>query len=255
MVNLLDSCSLDINFDTANNNIIYGDKIYPESRNKISLKNLIPALLNKSLHYPELVYEEHVQVFHEDHRNVANTGISYDVLCLPAGLLGVEFIKSHVFYAPAEEPNGTVSTVVEVIFGVLTIIMQKNLAKDEFEFHTSVQEGLIVKLHKGEKIAIPKGYFYTFINTEETPVLFVRIYRKKGILDYSILKKERGLAYYCIRKNARQEIVHNPIYRNIPQIKELTANAFLDLVDISPQRSLYTEMMSKTNDLLKELWW
>lgn len=254
MVNLQDTCCLDIYFDTKNQSIHYGEGVYPSLTNRISLSNLIPTLLNKALMYPEVVYEEHRQVFHEQDRNLANDGISFDLITLPAGLLGIEFIKTHIYYSPKDEGGSKFSTVVEVHYGVLTVLMQKNAPKGELDFETSVEEGLVVKLKKGEKLAIPVGYYYTFINTQDNPVVFVRIFKKSGSFDYTYLKRENGLAYYCIRKNARQEIVHNPLYRDIPRIKKLPANSFLEEIGISVEQGLYAQLRTNKNQFLEQLW-
>lgn len=251
MVSLQDSCCLDISYDPNNNSLIFGEDVEPASSKRVMLRNLIPALLNKSLHYPEVVYEEHIQVFNSSDFEARNSGISFDVINIPAGLLGVEFIKSHIYYSPPDA-NGKekYSCVVEVHLGVLTVILQKNKPRDEFEIHTIVEEGVIIKLRRGEKLAIPRGYFYNFINTEEQPVVFVRIHKGTDVVDYTMLKRERGLAYYCIRKNARQEIVLNPVYRMVPKIKQRKSVQFSGEISIDPAASLYTQLVHETEKFL-----
>lgn len=254
MVSLQDTCCLDISFDPENNHLIFSEDVTPAKSQKVMLSSLIPALLNKSLHYPELVYEEHIQVFNTHDRFIPEKGIYFDILCIPAGLLGVEYIRSHIYYAPVIASEDKCSTIVEVHHGVLTVIMQKNMHKDEFDIHTSVEEGLIVNLRKGEKLAVPQGYFYTFINTQEQPVVFVRIHKGSGAINYDLLRRERGLAYYCIRKNARREIVQNPIYRGVPRIKTIKPNAFLNDFGIESGISLYTQLRANTNSFVDALW-
>lgn len=254
MVNLADTCCLDIEFDTKDNSIHYGEGVYPSLTNKITLKNLLPSLLNKSLLYPEIVYEEHKQVYHEQDRNILGTGVSFDMICLPTGLLGIEFIKTHIYYTPKDDAKGRYSTAVEVHYGILTVIMQKNKPKDDLEFDTTVEEGMVLKIRRGEKVAIPAGYYYTFINTEDEPVLFVRIFKDSGSLSYSFLKRENGLGYYCIRKNARQEIVHNPLYREIPPIREEKAGKHVKEMGIDLEESLYVQLRRDINLFKRELW-
>lgn len=258
MVSLLDTCSLNISFDVENNKIIYGEGVKATATNRVSLRQLIPTLLNKSLNYPEEVYEEHNRVHSECDAALEKSEISYDVLCLPAGLLGVEYIKTHIYYTPDKNSLECAvtkfSTIVEVQYGILTVIMQKNQPKDEFDWETKVSEGLLVKVHKGEKFVVPQGYFYTFINTEEMPVLFVRIYKKNSLLDYALLRRERGLAYYCIRKNARQEIVLNPLYRNSPQIREISADSFWKNFEMDWKIALY-ELFKQKMLMLEEVLW
>jgi len=259
MVSLLDTCSLDISFDVENNKIVYGDNVQPSATSKVSLRQLIPTLLNKSLSYPQEVYEEHNRVrSNNDQETFSKTEISFDVICLPAGLLGVEYIKTHIYFTPDRSPDSQAltkfSTIIEVQYGILTVIMQKNHPKNEFDFETQVGEGLLVKVRKGQKFVIPQGYFYTFVNTEDMPVLFVRIYKKNAILDYSLLRRERGLAYYCIRKNARQEIVLNPLYRNSPHIREIAPEVFWKDFEMDWKIALY-ELLKQRMLLLEEVLW
>lgn len=255
MLDLSDTSSLDVSFDAANNRIVYGEKIRHSEPQRIQLDKLVPTLLNKSLSYPEDVYEEHLKIFHEEDQSLVTAEVSYDFVCLPAGLLGIEFVKTHIYFSPeSENLTATLSSGVEVHYGILTIIMQKNAPKGEFDFETQVDEGLIVKVRRGEKFFIPKGYLYTFINTEETPVLFVRIYRNCGILDYRMLKRERGLAYYCIRKNARQEIVLNPLYRNTPRIKETDVDNFDFKIQLDIKKPIYQMLKEDVQTIHNALW-
>lgn len=240
MVNLQDTCCLDISFDPDSNSLLFNDQVTPTESRKIMLKNLTPALLNKNLTYPRQVYEEYIQVSHIEDVEIMQKGFYYDLICLPSGLLGVEFIKSHVYYSPLSDDR--ISTLVEVHLGTLTVIMQKNKPRGEYDFHTEVDEGLLVTLRRGEKLAIPQGYFYTFINTEESPAVFVRMHRGHDIIDYSLIQKERGLAYYAIRKNARLEVVLNPVYRGIPKIKKIKPENTLTPFSIDSTRSLYTQL-------------
>lgn len=221
MVDLSSISSLPMQFDFNHADFIFHECIRCRNRYKVPLENLLPALLNKSLRYPETVYEENEDLFTNTDEDIfKNNLLHYDVIVLPAGLLGIEYIKTHIYYSPKSE--GKYSCVIECLMGILTVLIQKNKPKDEYDFDTSVEEGIMIKLRRGEKVAIPTGYYYTFINTKNSPVIFSRIYKNKGVVDYSILGNEQGLAYFAIRKNARTEIVFNPRYRGIPKIKKYT---------------------------------
>jgi len=215
------------------------------------LQNLLPALLNKSLRYPEDVYEENEDLFTtQDEELFKKSLLHYDIIVLPAGLLGIEYIKTHIYYSPKSE--GKYSSVVECLMGILTVLIQKNKPKDEYDFDTAVEEGIMIKLRRGEKIAIPTGYYYTFINTKNSPVIFSRTYKNKGVVDYSILGNEQGLAYFAIRKNARTEIVFNPRYREIPKIKKFTPLHEQFIVRYNSQ-PLYEEIKKEMNYFVDSL--
>ena len=219
MIDLQSLCSLPITFNNQKEKLVFGDDLILESTEKIPLKSLIPSLLNKSLIYPVDVYEEYKNIRHVEHRESLKYEVHYDLMMIPEGLLGVEYIKSHIYFSADKCAENITACVVEVIHGTLTILLQKNLTCEVPSFYTEVDEGVLIEVKKGEKAIIPTGYYYTFINTTEQPIIFSIVYRNKSVVDYSKFRREQGLAYFCIRKNGRSEIVKNPRYRNIPEGK------------------------------------
>jgi oxalate decarboxylase/phosphoglucose isomerase-like protein (cupin superfamily) len=238
MIDLQTTSGLPLYFDEVNEKFRYGEGIVFQSLNKIPLSSMLPGLLNKSLKYPETVYLEHRDIRHEEDESVfSDAGFHFDVLMLPSGLMGVEFIRSHIFHSPKTENCGSVAEIVESLSGVLTVLLQRNEPKDEWSFETNVSEGLVVRLKAGEKFVVPKGYYYTFINTRVKPVVFSRFYADDCTCDYSQFKREQGLAYFAIRKNAKQEIVLNPRYRGIPEIKKVDPKSMQYSVDVQSHLS------------------
>ena len=253
MLDLLDFSSLDIHFDLESNALLYGENIRCNSCQKITLKHLSPILLNKSLIYPEQVYEEYKGICYQQDENMLNGCVSYDLINLPSGLLGIEYIKTHVYFSPIDYGDDKVSCIIEVLFGNLYILMQKNAPKAELDFHTTVEAGYLVKLKQGDRFVIPEGFLYTFVNTSENSALFSKVYKKCSIIDYTSLRKERGLAYYCIRKNGRQEIVLNPFYKNTPCIVELTVDTPIFHSDIKVVKPLYESLKGEMDYFLAKL--
>ena len=245
------SSGLPVRFDELAEKFVFGEGIIYSHVNRIPLASMLPGLLNKTLRYPETVYLETKNVRKvNDDDYFKQTGFNYDIVMLPAGLMGVEFIRSHIFYLKPDPGNLRVSEIVEAICGNLSILLQKNKPKDDFDFETKVSEGLVVRLAKGEKFIIPQGYYYTFINTKLRPVVFSRFYLKGTLCDYSEFRREQGLAYFAIRKNAKQEIVLNPRYRDIPQIKKVSSSAAN--ISMSPQlgaEPLYVQIVNQSNHL------
>lgn len=254
MLNLQDQCALPIMFDEKDERFIFGEDLLCDSSEKIPLRSLIPSLLNKSLVYPSDVYEEHrnIRYIHDDEK--LREKIIYDMLYLPEGLLGVEYIKSHVYYSPNGESRGLVSTIIEVVAGTVTILLQKNLHKGELDFETKTEDMIVIMAETGEKIVLPKGYFYTFINTGEKPAIIARVYRNQGLIDYTVLRKEQGLAYFCIRKNARCEFVKNPRYREINEIRYVKAEHTLKSTNLIQEKALYNQVMSEVEEFVDLLW-
>jgi oxalate decarboxylase/phosphoglucose isomerase-like protein (cupin superfamily) len=195
---------------------------------QVPLSSIIPTLLNKFLKYPETVYSHHKRIAHIDDLEGVN-GISYDILVMPYGLLGIEYIRTHVYYS--DYVAGKYDTIVEVLSGNLSVVMQKNENEedvDPYSFETEVDRIHVVDLRKGDRLAIPTGYFYTFVNTSQNPVIFSKVTgAEKQPVDYSVLEKERGLAYYIISKNARTEVVPNPKYKINNELEHVMLNDLL----------------------------
>ncbi len=228
MTNLQALCDLPIELEDSENDfrIHFDDCVRCLHKRTVSLQSLSPALLNRSIKYPETVYEEYTVCLNGD-QSVFENNLKYDLLIIPPGLLGIEFIKSHIFYTPESHIRNRLrfSSVVEAINATTTILMQKIIPNFEEEDQPTIEEGILIELKAGEKFAIPEGYYYTFINASEEPIILSRLYKNYNIADYTQDERTYTMAYFCIRKNARQELVYNPKFRKIPSIKKINPRA------------------------------
>lgn len=212
MVDLSYISGLPIQLDEDTNTIYYNDTVDFVSEEDIGLQEIIPVLLNKFLKYPEKVYTQHSKVTRSDF-DYTNKNISVDLVMLPFGLLGIEYIKTHIYFS--EFVENKYACFIEVVRGEVTVLIQKNKDNpDPYAFNTFVEKIDIINLSEGDRLAIPTGLYYTFINTGNAQTVFTVAHsgHHKNI-DYSKIQKEKGLAFYIISKNARLEIVANPKYR------------------------------------------
>ncbi len=249
MIDLRDTSALSLKLKSSV--LLSSTDIFITAFRRIRLQHILPALLNKSLFYPEKVYSEYFDIFHKKDLKIFNENeLHYEILLIPAGLLGIEFIKTHIYFSKATQNK--VACVVQCLHGKATILLQKNKPKEQFDLFTSVKEGYLITLRRGEKITIPTGYFYTFINTTNSSVVIARIFKKHGIINYNLLNKEGGLAYFAIRKNARTEIVFNPRYKNIPKIKKIRPKENLIKFDLTKE-PIYKSVLTNTDYILSIL--
>lgn len=219
MIDLSDVSGLPIKLDEQTGVLYFDECIQCETHRHVELSEIIPVLLNKYLKYPEVVYRHHKNVF-DKNKSQKDSGLRYDILSIPYGLLGIEYIRTHVYFS--EYSEGKFDAVIEVLSGSVTVVMQKNAENDDpYAFEKYVEEINLVRLEKGEKFAIPTGVYYTFVNTEMFPAVIGKIAgSNQKEIDYSIFSRERGLAYYIISKNARLEVVANPKYKVLNKPKE-----------------------------------
>lgn len=226
MIDLSEVCGLPVQFDNENISFVLADDLNCDGEDQVKLSEIVPILLNKYLKYPEVVYKHRKNIFFKD--NQPNR-ISYDMICIPFGLLGIEYIKTHVYYSP--EVVGKYDCVIEVLQGEMIVVMQKNQPKeDEWQYDTYVEDLAIVTLKKGHKLAIPTGYFYTFVNTGNSFLIISRVRSKQSAtpIDYSMLRREKGLACYIISKNAKIETVANPKYKVTTKLKAMSITSFIE---------------------------
>ncbi len=212
MVDLTEYAGFQLKLDDLKNRFIFDDSVTYQDECYVGLDEILPVLLNKFVRYPEKVYKLHKNVVP---RTVnSNDELSYDIYQIPVGLLGIEFVKTHVYHSAFQENK--YSSIIECLSGELTVIMQKNVKKEEthYEFDTYVEDIVVVTLKRGEKVAIPAGYFYTFVNAGNSVVVMAKLSSKSEIqVDYNNLRREKGLAYFIISKNAKAETVANPKYK------------------------------------------
>jgi oxalate decarboxylase/phosphoglucose isomerase-like protein (cupin superfamily) len=226
MIDLQEVSGLPIQFDPENSTFILAESLNCDGEDRIKLSEIVPILLNKYLKYPEVVYTHRKNICES---GVDQDGVSYDLMYIPSGLLGIEYMKTHVYYS--QEVSGKYDCVVEVLQGELTAVLQKNESKsDDWQFNTGVQDLSIIVLKKGHKLAVPTGYFYTFVNTGTTPLLISKLTatQRKSLIDYEMLKREKGLACYIISKNAKIETVANPKYKVSSKLKPTGISNYIE---------------------------
>jgi len=223
MTDFKEICGFQFNLDEETGSILINEVEY-EEQVKVSLSEISPCLLNKFLKYPENVYTQHKRVGYSSYCEMVDD-LSYDLYYLPQGLLGIEFIKTEIFYSNPI-PN-KFACLIEVMSGELTVLIQKNKSESEYSFKTFVEEIDLIVIKAGERLSIPTGVYYTFVNTSSSHVVFSVVYLNDAEKIRSAkLEKEKGLALYIISKNARLEIVSNPKYKIECEPKQVSVDAF-----------------------------
>jgi oxalate decarboxylase/phosphoglucose isomerase-like protein (cupin superfamily) len=253
MVTFAEIAGLPISFDSVAERLVYDQKeVTCDSAAKVGIREIVPALLNKALLYPESVYEEHHHMVRKEDEETWPRAYTYNIVHIPAGLLGIEYNKTHIFFASRR--GAVAACLVQVLSGELTVILQQNECKQDVFAETCVKDARIIVVVSGQKMIVPVGYFYTFINACEYPVTFAVIMRGRHIVDYKELHRENGLAYYLIAKNAKQEIVANPRYRKTVEVRQVGVDELNSEFGFQPgeRTSLYAEGL-KYKDVFSRL--
>lgn len=246
-------CGLPLTYNEENGQLYLDNDVYCEGVKEVKLSELVPTLLNKSLRYPESVYQYHQRVMRrlDFETKKWEDNLRYDIFVLPSGLLGIEYIKTHVYYT--DMVANRYACIVEVQYGELTIVMQKNMPKGDLDFDTHVEAASVITAKAGEKLAVPTGYLFTFVNVGLTSVVFTVLRIKEQIYDYRKLNREQGMAYFLIAKNAKAEVVTNPRYRTAPTVYNLGSNEEGVFGVCFPQKPLYNLAVELKESILNLL--
>jgi oxalate decarboxylase/phosphoglucose isomerase-like protein (cupin superfamily) len=242
MINLQDTSGLPLVLDTQDNSLQPAGEVQIASTEKIKLENVRPILLNKTLRYPLDIYTEYADICAQKDADLfPKNKLHYSMLVIPAGLLGIEYNKTHIF-APDKDKN-ELTAIVDIIYGRGIIFIQKVKEKGPLDFDTEVNDAIMFKVRKGDRVPIPQKYMYTFINVSNSPLILGRLFEDDGKIDYRTIRREHGMSYYFIRKNARQEVVRNPHYKQIPKLKRVKAENFASKFRLTSQKPIYTQFV------------
>lgn len=240
MINLQDSSGLPLLLNTQDNSLQPAGEVVFDSIDKIKLENLRPVLLNKTLRYPLNVYSEYCDICLKKHIKIfKKNSLHYNITVLPAGLLGIEYNKTHIF-APDKDQN-ELTAIVDIIYGRGSVLIQKVKEKGELDFDTEVSFAAAFRVRRGDRVPIPKKYMYTFVNASNSPFIVGRLFENDGKIDYRTLRKEHGMSYYFIRKNAREEVVKNPHYKEVPKLKRMNAQNYSRKFRLTSTKSIYSQ--------------
>jgi oxalate decarboxylase/phosphoglucose isomerase-like protein (cupin superfamily) len=201
------------------------------SRNKlVTLDDMREQILNEDLQSPEIFYTKYSSL---DSEGVfQNKHIKINLIHVPSNVAGIEYVKTK-----ATECN-THNKVVEIVSGGGMILIQN--------FSPSKEESTValLKVKTTEKIIIPAKYSYSLINNRSTPLIVLEFLASKA-KNKLTLDEMRGMAYYVIRKNAKQEIVRNPLYKIVNTKRKVDWDKFYKKCNITPKTPFSRQILRK----------
>ena len=252
MINLKNTSGLDIMYNNDRRKIILSDNVIVTAVAQKLLRQMQSVIINDNLVCPEIFYTIYAHVFRKkDDAFWKQCGLVYDLTFILPNLAGIEFVKTFGHYNDIDEmnPDG-MAEIIEVTYGSGIVILQKPQKKEVVEKITSINdlydfdilsEVHIVKITKGDKLVIPPGYAYIVINTKNQLLAIGTLSALKRRPIIEPLYRFHGGAYYLIRKNARQEIVKNPHYKQIAKIKKSKTTDFNSLLQTKSSQPLYLQ--------------
>lgn len=201
-----------------------------EEKIEITIDDIRSQLLNKELNCPEICYKKYKGL---DNNNLyKEKGLKINFYVLPPNLAGIEFIKTRATKC-AKYPR-----IFDFAYGGATVLIQK---------YISARKNRIIKVNvkKKDKIIIPPDYEVVVVNTRQNCNLIFAEYHSINAKPKVVLDEKNGLAYYIIRKNAKQETVRNPSFKIVNEIEKVDWDKIRSNLGITPKTPINKQIMRK----------
>ncbi len=206
------------------------EKLAYSSNRTVTLDEMREQILNEDLQSPTIFYTKYTNL---DSENIfTNKGVKINLIHIPSNVAGIEYIKTKANICT------THNRVVEIISGG-GLVMIQNFSAEKGE-----SEVILIRIRSTEKIIIPAGYAYILINNRITPLIALEFFSAKA-KNRSTLDEMRGMAYYIIRKNAKQEIVRNPLYKIVNTKTKVDWPKIYKQTNITPKTPLSRQILRK----------
>jgi oxalate decarboxylase/phosphoglucose isomerase-like protein (cupin superfamily) len=201
-----------------------------KTKRDITIDDIREQLLNKELNCPDIFYTKYRELDNND--IYKEKGIKVNFYTLPPNLAGIEYVKTRATRSE-KYPR-----VFDFVYGGGAVLLQN---------YRGLRKNRVIKVNvkKKDKIIVPAGFDIVVVNTRQNSnLIFVEYYNVKAKPKVS-LDEKNGLAYYIIRKNAKQETVRNPSYRMVNKIEKLDWDKVRKEYGITPKTPIIKQIMRK----------
>lgn len=209
-------------------NLISDELSYSDKR-VFSISDLKNQLLNDEVTCPDFFYIKYSNWDKDGIYNSKNLQVNFYIV-MP-NLAGVEFVKTRAVTCTNNH------RIIEILYGGGTLINQ--------DFDTTPEGNIWYStLKKGQKAIIRSGFSSCIANTKLTPLIYLEICPSNSIFDDS-LDDMKGMSYYVIRKNAKQEVVRNPEYRLVTEPRKVNFEKVLTKFGITNKTPIIKQILRK----------
>ena len=166
--------------------------------------------------------------------------LRYDITIIPPAMLGSEYIKTVGHYHPrVPGTNLSYPEIYQVLEGSATYLLQK--VKDGEE--DLVLDVVVIKAEKGDLVLVPPGYGHVTINASEETLKMANWVCRDFSSVYEPIKRLSGASYFLLKDG----FVKNPLYKNIPPIRNLKPLTY-DELELNSTEDMY-ELIHKIEKL------
>lgn len=195
----------------------------------VPVTEMTPQLLNKELSSPEIFYTKYKTL--DEEGIYAKKKLRINFYLIPANLAGIEYIKTKASRMAAHP------RLLEASHGSGIVLMQN---------FQEVEDGdiIVASLKKNQKVIVPAGYTISIINTRSQALIVCEVVSIEA-REQLLLDEMGGMSYYVIRKNAKQEIVRNPMYKSAKKPRRVNWDNLYKELNITLKTPLIKQILRK----------
>lgn len=196
----------------------------------ICIDDIRSQLLNEELNCPAIFYKKYKDL---DRDNVfKNMNLKINMYLIYPNLAGIEFTKTFA------TRSKRYPRIFEIIYGGGIVLLQN---------YESPTRNRIIKIivKKGQKVIVPQGYTCTIINARQNSNLILVEIHSRDARPRIVLDDRRGMSYYIIRKNAKQETVRNPEYKIVNEPEKMNSDSILSKYGVTEKTPIVKQVMRK----------
>lgn len=202
-----------------------------KSVNEIPIEDVRKQLLNKELSCPDIFYKKY-KGLDDENDMYKSKKIHINFYTLKPNLAGIEYVKTRATRC-SKYPR-----IIETIHGGAVIILQDYDGPKKNRI-------IITSTKKKQKIVVPPNFAMVVVNARQNSNLVFAEYMSTDANPKVVLDDRDGLAYYIIRKNAKQEIVRNPSYKIVNEPEKIDWDKIVEEYGITPKTPIIKQIVRK----------
>ena len=222
MIDLTKISGLPILLDEKNMDLKFSGDFPFIKKSERSLNELRPYLKNPEVkNGPDPIYYVWRYVhLKKDDEKIKAYNLRYDITLIPPGKIDGEFVKTagH-FHKNKTGTNLPYPEIYEILLGRAYFLIQSPGKNTK-----NIKAVRLIEAGPGEKVLVPPDFSgHTTINVFSEPLIMANWISDKAVYDYESYKNNHGASYYFLDNGSLIDIVKNPNYDSVPEIKKIRA--------------------------------
>lgn len=239
MLDLSEVSGLPLKFNSQNNSLVFGDELPKIKPNKRLQEEMKKVLQDPTAPMPSEFYYMYRDIHRkEDEDIIRRKKLRYDITMIPGFLIGKEFNKTVGHYhSLVPKTKLSYPEIYEVLTGCAHYLLQKSLPP-----YNQIEEVMLIEALPGDKVIIPPNFGHITINPKNETLVMANWMADNLSSIYEPYNRFRGGCYYEIISDNGYQIIPNPNYSSLPELKWRKASC-IEIFGINKNLPMYQSFL------------